>query len=65
MIVSNCLKGYDEYAQLSLRAPISKPSQPLWFHHPRRGVTSRWEIQADEPSARAPAEWVSWSGAAA
>lgn len=65
-IVSNTLKGYDEYARLSLRAPISKPSQPLWFHHPRRGVTSKWDIQADEATGtRSPAEWVSWSGAAA
>ncbi len=64
VIVSNTLKGYDEYARLSLRAPISKPSQPLWFHHPRRGVTSKWDIQADEASTKPATEWVSWSGAA-
>ena len=64
VIVSNTLKGYDEYARLSLRAPISKPSQPLWFHHPRRGVTSKWDIQADEACSKPVAEWVSWSGAA-
>ena len=42
VIVANSLKGWDEYASKALRAPPSEPSQPLWFVHPRRGVTAHW-----------------------
>lgn len=62
--VANCLKGFDEYAKNALRAPVSEPSQPLFFVHPRRGITSRWEVKVDEPRPAAK-EWVSWSEAAA
>ena len=58
-IVANTLKGYDEYARLSLRAPPSAPSQPLWFQHPTRGMTSYWEIKADEPKAPRSPQWLS------
>ncbi len=58
-IVSNTLKGYDEYARLSLRAPPSAPSQPLWFQHPTMGMTSYCDIKADEPKAPRSATWVS------
>lgn len=58
-IVANTLKGFDEYARLSLRAQPSDPSQPLFFVHRRRGITSRWEIKVEDKAA-APAEWVSW-----
>ncbi|OYX81959.1 MAG: hypothetical protein B7Y84_20190, partial [Azorhizobium sp. 32-67-21] len=43
-IVANSLKGFDEFAKNALRAPPSEPSQPLWFVHPRRGITSRWSV---------------------
>lgn len=43
-IVNNSLKGYDEYALLQLRAPYSRPSQMLWFDHPKHGITARWEV---------------------
>lgn len=63
-IVANSLKGFDEYAKNALRAPPSEPSQPLWFVHPSRGITSRWSIKVE--NERAPAtEWVTWQGAAA
>lgn len=58
-IVAGCLKGWDEYAKNALRAPISEPSQPLWFVHPRYGITSRWEIRVEEPSEAGDSEWVS------
>ena len=58
-IVSNTLKGFDEYARLSLRATPSAPSQPLWFMHPTRGFTSRWDIKADAPKAPRSQAWVS------
>ncbi len=59
-IVANTLKGYCEYAKNALRAPITEPSQPLWFVHPEFGITSRWEVKADAKAKAAPAtEWVS------
>ncbi|WP_173043809.1 hypothetical protein [Bosea sp. ANAM02] len=64
VIVSNTLKGWDEYARSALRAPPTPPSQPLWFVHPRRGITSRWEIRVDEPGAGQGEEWVSFRRAA-
>ncbi len=64
VIVSGTLKGWDEYARSALRAPPSPPCQPLWFVHPRRGITSRWEIRVDEPGDGAGEEWVSFRRAA-
>lgn len=58
-IVANSLKGFDEYAKNALRAPISEPSQPLWFVHPRYGITSRWDIKVDGTDKARPTEWVS------
>jgi predicted phosphodiesterase len=59
-IVANSLKGFDEYAQNSLRAVPSLPSQPLFFVHPKYGITSRWEIYLEKPkAANAAAPWVS------
>ena len=48
-IVNNALKGFDEYAKHKLRAVPTSPSQMLFFVHPQRGITSRWEIKLDEP----------------
>lgn len=57
-IVSNTLKGWDEYARLQLGAPPTTPSQPLWFVHPSYGRTSYWEIYL-ENSRPTSSEWVS------
>jgi hypothetical protein len=59
VIVSGTLKGWDEYAKNALRAPPASPCQPLWFVHPRRGITSRWEIQLEEPQGKGGEDWVS------
>lgn len=64
VIVAGTLKGWDEYARSALRAPPAPPCQPLWFVHPRRGITSRWEIGVDEPSTAAGDDWVSFRRAA-
>lgn len=64
-IVANSLKGFDEFAKNALRAPPSEPSQPLWFVHPRRGITSRWSVKVEAPAAPAGETWVSWEKAAA
>ncbi|MEW6121666.1 MAG: hypothetical protein AB1698_03575 [Pseudomonadota bacterium] len=63
-IVANSLKGFDEFAKNALRAAPSEPSQPLWFVHPRRGITSRWSVKVEAPPAAAGQEWVSWERAA-
>lgn len=64
VIVAGTLKGWDEYARSALRAPPAAPCQPLWFVHPRRGITSRWEIGVDDPDRAAGEEWVSFRRAA-
>lgn len=61
VIVNNSLKGYDEYARLALRAPYSRPSQALWFTHPRQGVTAHWQIYLEDlRSADSNQEIVTW-----
>lgn len=59
VIVANALKGFDEYAGKALRAVPSTPSQPLFFVHPRRGITSRWEITLEDVQQGEVTEWVS------
>lgn len=61
-IVNNALKGYDEFARLVLRAPISRPSQLLWFTHPEHGITARWEVflEGQLPGVERSTSWVSW-----
>lgn len=48
LVVNNSLKGYDEYARLFLRAPYSRPSQALFFVHPRHGVTAHWQVYLED-----------------
>jgi hypothetical protein len=62
-IVNNALKGFDEYAKNALRAAPTEPSQMLFFVHPRRGITSKWEVKLEEPPA-ATKQWVAWTEAA-
>jgi hypothetical protein len=65
-IVANSLKGFDEYAQNALRAVPSVPSQPLFFVHPKWGITSRWEVYCEGPrKVDDAASWVSVFGKAA
>lgn len=59
VICSNTLKGYCEYSKMQLNAPPAAPSQPLWFHHPKYGITSRWEVMVDEPKVKIENKWVS------
>lgn len=65
-VVNGTIKGYDEFCRLFLRAPFSAPTQGLWFSHPERGITSRWEIQVDAAAAQQDgSDWVSWRNCAA
>jgi hypothetical protein len=54
LIVNNCLKGYDEFARLAVRAPYSRPSQALFFVHPQHGITARWEVFLEGQRVPAP-----------
>lgn len=49
LIVNNCLKGYDEFARLALRAPATPASQALWFVHPKWGINTQMEVYVQEP----------------
>lgn len=61
LIVNGCLKGYDEYARLYLRAKYQRAIQALFFVHPKQGVTCHWPVYVDEAPARPGGkEWVSW-----
>jgi hypothetical protein len=61
VIVNGCLKGYDEYARLMLRVPYSRPSQALWFVHPKYGITAQWQVFLEAAAKKAAAtEWITW-----
>lgn len=60
-IVNNCLKGYDEFARLKLRAPYSRPSQALWFVHPDHGITAKWEVFLESKQHNVGDDkWLTW-----
>lgn len=59
VMVSNCLKGFDEYARLQLRASPTPPTQPLFFVNQSRGITSRWDVHVEDPK-KPDVNWVSW-----
>ena len=61
VIVNGALKGYDEYARVGLRVPYSRPSQALWFIHPKHGVTCQWPVYLEpEATSSQSSEWVSF-----
>jgi len=51
LIVNNCLKGYDEFARLALRAPATPASQALWFVHKHYGINTQMEVYVQDPKA--------------
>jgi predicted phosphodiesterase len=51
LIVNNCLKGYDEFARLALRAPATPASQALWFCHRKYGINAQMEVYVQELDA--------------
>ncbi len=59
-VVNNTLKGYDEFARRNLRAIATPASQALWFTHPKRGITARWEVILDDTRVVTNLPWVSW-----
>ena len=47
VLVNGCLKGYDEYARIFLRAPFARPTQALWIVSPQHGIAAQWGIHLD------------------
>ena len=65
VIVNGALKGYDEYARTLLRLPYARPSQALWWVHPKHGITAQWPVWLeDQPNPVAQGAWVQWKDAA-
>lgn len=60
VIVNNCLKGYDEFARLALRAPATPASQALWFVHRKWGINTQMEVFVQDPFRKPKAKqpWV-------
>jgi hypothetical protein len=63
IIVNNSLKGYDEFARSFLRASYSPAAQSLWFQHPDRGITARWEVALEDKVRKNDSNWVTWETA--
>lgn len=61
IIVANSLKGFDEYAAKSLRAPPSVPSQPLIFVNQKFGHVNYSEVFLEEPTVNKSGQWVQWA----
>lgn len=48
VIVNNSFIGYNEHGRTGLRAKYSRPSQYLWFTHPKYGITARWPVYLEQ-----------------
>ena len=60
-IFNGCVKGYDEYARLVLRASYERPTQALFFVHPEHGITARWAVYLEgRKKVHADKAWVGW-----
>lgn len=60
VIVNGCLKGYDEYAKVELRASPEAPAQALWFTHPKYGITCHWRVLVDGVQQPQQRDWVTF-----
>ena len=61
---SNTVKGFCEYAKNKLNAKPTRPSQPLWFVHPKHGETAHWDVYVDNPPKKS-GLWISSFGSEA
>lgn len=60
-IFNGCVKGYDEYARLALRATYQPPQQALFFVHPEHGLTARWPVFLEPRRVSQQSKvWVGW-----
>jgi hypothetical protein len=61
IIGNGCLIGYSSYAHNILRATPERPSQTLWFSHPKHGITATWAVYLEDKLREdQEKEWVSW-----
>jgi predicted phosphodiesterase len=64
VMCNGSLIGPNEYSQLILRVPGSRPSQSLAFVHHKHGFTAQWPMYVDEKKmADARTKWVDWTPA--
>ncbi len=64
VMANGSLIGPNEYSQLILRVPGSRPSQSLAFIHHKHGFTAQWPMYLDEKRVtKANEPWVTWDGA--
>lgn len=65
-IFNGSLIGPSEYGHFGLRVPPSRPSQNLWFTHPKYGITAQWPIyledQANSLKLAPMKDWAAWQG---
>lgn len=61
VIVNGCIVGYNEFAHVILRVPYSRPTQALWFTHPKYGVTAQWPMYLDTLPRPKTTDWVTWN----
>jgi hypothetical protein len=63
LVVNGSLKGYDEFTMLGLRAPYQRPTQALFFAHPKHGITANWPVYLEKQKGLDPRKektWVEW-----
>ena len=61
LICNNSIKGYDEYANIKLRAKYKRPSQALTFVHPEHGITANWQVYLEgRKHAQQSKVWTQW-----
>ena len=61
VFVNPCLKGYDEYAGVKLRANPTRAAQGLFFVHPDHGITFDAPVYCDAIKRSRKTDWVSIS----
>jgi hypothetical protein len=59
-IVNNCLKGYDEFAKLALRADYTAASQALWFSYRGYGIAHQTQVYCDPVKPQKPLKNSAW-----
>lgn len=62
VVANGSLIGHNEYAELMLRVPASRPTQALWFMHRKHGFTAQWPVYLDDQKQEQRAtEWLTFN----
>jgi len=59
-IVNNCLKGYDEFAKLALRADYTPASQAMWISYLGYGIAHQTQVYCDPIKLSKPIKNSAW-----